>query len=108
MLIQRTITFSSAVLIFAAVALGAGLVSFWWLPGTTQLENPGVPNLLAGNNVVMVLQCFNPIARNVSGFYYSLSIFILSCLTLYYIKKVIKLLILPLFISCFSAPVFYG
>jgi uncharacterized membrane protein len=47
LLFLRLINIKRLLLWVLAVAFGAALVSFWWVPGVTQWENPGIPYLLS-------------------------------------------------------------
>lgn len=89
LLIIHKIKWGDFVIWSMCIALGAGIAAFWWVPGVTQLETPGVPFLLqeAARNYSANLDWFNPLFRNSSGFYFSLSLLVLSWCLIPFFKK---------------------
>jgi 4-amino-4-deoxy-L-arabinose transferase-like glycosyltransferase len=73
----------------AAVGLGCGLAAFWWLPGVTQLENPGVPHLLpeAGLIYTATLKWFLPSQIKAGGLYFSITMLIISLCSIFFLIK---------------------
>lgn len=69
---------------FLSVLLGAGLASYWWIPGVTQLETYGIPYLLpeAAKNYAAKIEWFTMIGRNGSWFYFGLSVLIFALIPL--------------------------
>lgn len=72
-----------------AIAFGAGLAAFWWVPGVTQLETPGIPYLLpeAADNWSATLNWFNPALRNEGILYFSCSVLSAALVSILWIKK---------------------
>lgn len=90
LLILRQISFSDLLQWGIAIALGAGLVSFWWVPGATQMETPGVPNVLtyaARDLYTATSDWFNPLLHTTGGYYFSAAILASALLSLIWLKK---------------------
>ncbi len=87
MLIQGRTKIIDVLKWIVAVALGAGLVSFWWLPGVTRLETHGIPYLLpeAAANWTASWEWFNP-AHSTLGLYFSGSLLLFSSLAIMFIR----------------------
>jgi len=87
--IQRKNNFAGVFVWIAAVALGSGLVSFWWVPGVTQLETPGIPFLLPEASAIYYanLNWFNPASRHGTWFYCGLSVILLAFSTVFLFRK---------------------
>ncbi|MHB8155978.1 MAG: 6-pyruvoyl-tetrahydropterin synthase-related protein [Desulfocucumaceae bacterium] len=107
---QGLISISQAFIWMAAFALGAGLVSFWWLPGVTQLETPGIPFLLpeAAGTYTATPYWYNPLKREGSWFYFSFSaLLLIPALTiiLYFIERKINKTYLAILFS-FAASIY--
>lgn len=100
---MKKISFSSFIFWCLAIATGAALVSFWWVPGVTQFETPGVPygiDTLTDTLYSADVAWFNPWQRLPRAYYFGLSMPLISLLALIGLKKVQvrkKLPILPHF-----------
>ncbi len=68
-----------------AVAGGAGLAAFWWVPGVTQLDTPGIPFLMpeVAETFTANVSWFLPQARRGGGFYFSLLVLLLAAAALW-------------------------
>lgn len=96
MLLDRRIIFRDCIQWALAIGLGAGLLSFWVVPGTTHLENAGIPYLLpeASSMFAATASFFSFTARNGSGFYVGAGMVILACGSIVFWRK--SKLVLPL------------
>ncbi|WP_061213518.1 6-pyruvoyl-tetrahydropterin synthase-related protein [Syntrophomonas wolfei] len=99
MLLERHIILRECICWILAVGLGAGLLSFWIVPGTTHLENASIPYLLpeASSVFAAMTSFFSVAARNGSGFYIGSSMLLLACISLIFWRK--SKLVLPLLIA---------
>ncbi|MDD4801647.1 MAG: 6-pyruvoyl-tetrahydropterin synthase-related protein [Syntrophomonas sp.] len=68
----KRIEFRVLLIWIGAVGLGATLVSFWWIPGVTHLENPAIPYMLPGNwmDDTADLRWFTTYYRGFEAFHY--------------------------------------
>ena len=80
---QRKINLKIITLWSLAVIFGAALVSFWWAPGVTQWENPGIPYLLseAVESYTAKISWFTLAGRNSEWFYYAIPLNVIAVLT---------------------------
>jgi uncharacterized membrane protein len=83
----KKIEFSRIIHWAAAIGLGCGLAAFWWLPGVTQLENPGIPHLLPEAGLIWTanLKWFLPSQIEVGGLYFSLTMHIISLCAVFFL-----------------------
>lgn len=84
LLILHLINIKELLLWGLAVSLGAALVSFWWVPGVTQWENPGIPNLLSEAVAIYTAKTnwFTLQGREASFLYFGSSLLIIALLTI--------------------------
>ncbi len=99
MLLMRYINLRECIGWILAVGLGAGLLSFWIVPGTTHLENAGIPYLLPEASLLYAAKTsfFSMAERNGSGFYIGISMLLLACSSLIFYRK--SKLVLPLLMA---------
>lgn len=84
LLVLRSINMKDFLLWAVSVAFGAALVSFWWIPGVTQWENPGIPYLLseAVKTWTAKIDWFTLTSRNSSWLYFAFSFLVIALLAL--------------------------
>jgi hypothetical protein len=85
LLFLRLINIKRLLLWVLAVAFGAALVSFWWVPGVTQWENPGIPYLLSEAVKIHTakISWFTLVSRNGGWYYFATSLIVIALLTLF-------------------------
>lgn len=100
-LIRRSVDFTGFIIWASAVTVGAGLVSFWWMIGATQLENAGIPYVLPEGRIQYIanLSWYNPAYRSGSGYYFSLSMLIVAIISMLYRKTAFGQYKIPFFLS---------
>jgi len=99
MLLRRQNIFRECISWVLALGLGAGLLSFWVVPGVTHLENASIPYLLpeASSIYAAVASFFSLTARNGSGYYIGISMLILAFSSIIFWRK--SKLVLPLLVA---------
>ncbi|MEN6351464.1 MAG: 6-pyruvoyl-tetrahydropterin synthase-related protein [Syntrophomonas sp.] len=95
---MRKISFPRFIFWGLSIAVGAALVSFWWVPGVTQFETPGVPygiDTLTDTLYSADVAWFNPWQRLPRAYYFGLSMPLISLFALIGLKKVRTIKELP-------------